>query len=77
MTNNSPKPLADFWLKRQNGAHRRFTTSIGALATLRRLLPNCSPRVPNNGFRGNSDSDSPDRGQIRHVAELRIVNRNV
>jgi hypothetical protein len=31
--------LGDFWLKRQNSAHRRLLTSVGALAMLRRLLP--------------------------------------
>jgi hypothetical protein len=35
---SSPQ-LGDFWLKRQNSAHRRLLTSVGALAMLRRLLP--------------------------------------
>jgi len=33
------KQLGDFWAKRQAGAHKRYLTSLGALVTLRRLLP--------------------------------------
>jgi len=31
--------IADFWAKRQASAHRRYLTSLGALVTLRRLMP--------------------------------------
>jgi len=31
--------LTDIWSKRQASAHRRYLTSLGALVTLRRLLP--------------------------------------
>jgi hypothetical protein len=34
----SPR-IAEFWAKRQASAHRRYLTSLAALATLRRLLP--------------------------------------
>ena len=33
------KPLDRFLVKGQNGANKRFTTSLGAISTLRRLLP--------------------------------------
>ena len=31
--------MSDFWLKRQNAAHRRFIMSLAALTTVRRLFP--------------------------------------
>jgi hypothetical protein len=34
----SPR-IAEFWAKRQAGAHRRYLTSLAALATVKRLRP--------------------------------------
>ncbi len=47
----SPR-VAEFWAKRQAGAHRRYLTSLAALVTLRRLLP---------GQAGGRPIDSRDR----------------
>jgi hypothetical protein len=39
MTNSSSTKMLEFWQKRLTDAERRYMVSIGALATVRRLLP--------------------------------------
>jgi hypothetical protein len=54
---SSPQ-LGDFWLKRQNSAHRRFLTSVGALVMLRRLLPTTQ-------HDGHSGGEGPSLGLLK------------
>jgi hypothetical protein len=56
---SSPQ-LGDFWLKRQNSAHRRLLMSVGALAMLRRLLP-------------STQSDGQSRGEDPCVGRLNLA----
>jgi hypothetical protein len=39
LSDGAPPRVCEFWAKRQGGAHHRYITSLGALATARRLLP--------------------------------------
>ena len=72
----SPGKLADFWLKRQNGAHRRYMSSIGALAMMRRLLPSAArgpshvqmDGVPIGGIGGSRETDP--------IPQLRVIGQS-
>jgi len=68
--------VAEFWAKRQVGAHRRYLTSLAALVTLRRLLPGQAGdrpidlRNPDISFKNLKSSAS---GPIDREHQLRVV----
>jgi hypothetical protein len=67
---------ADFWAKRQAGAHRRYLTSLAALVTLRRLLPGQAGSRPIDSTRSDTSSknlESSDTRPVEHEHQLRVV----
>jgi hypothetical protein len=67
---------ADFWAKRQSGAHRRYHSSLAALVTLRRLLPGeTDGRVIDSTNLGASSKnlESSDTRPVEHEDQLRVV----
>jgi len=60
------RQLADFWAKRQAGAHRRFLTGLAALVTLRRLLP-CTSGGALDASRPDSSFAVSERDDVRQV----------
>jgi hypothetical protein len=67
---------ADFWAKRQAGAHRRYLTSLAALVTLRRLLPGQTDNRPIDSTRSDTSSknlESSDTRPVEHEHQLRVV----
>jgi hypothetical protein len=67
---------ADFWEKRQAGAHRRYLTSLAALVTLRRLLPGqTGGRVidSTNSDTSSKNVESSDTQPVEHEHQLRVV----
>jgi hypothetical protein len=64
MSQNSTQ-MSDFWLKRQDSANRRFLGSLGALATLRRLLPAGRSRGQLGGEIGVGESSHEALPEVR------------
>ena len=70
------KQVGDFWAKRQAGAHRRYLSSLAALITLRRLLPDQTDHRPNDRTRSDTSSknvESSDTQPVGHEHQLRVV----
>ena len=68
--------LADFWAKRQASAHRRYLTSLGALVTLRRLLPGQAGGPPSDSRSLDTSSKNLESNGSRSINpkhQLRIV----
>jgi hypothetical protein len=59
---NMSVPQAEYARKRQDSAHRRYLTAIGALAMLRKLL---GKAVGSSGRASTAGSSSPGRCEIR------------
>ncbi len=73
MSNGSPTQIVDFWSKRQKSANSRYITSLGALATLRRLLP----RAETRGLDQPQKRKSRSKGtEIPYAPALRLVDRS-
>ena len=67
---------ADFWAKRQSGAHRRYLSSLAALVTLRRLLPGQTDgrAIDSTNFDTSSKNlESSDPRPVEHEHQLRVV----
>ena len=67
---------ADFWAKRQSGAHRRYLSSLAALVTLRRLLPGQAGSRPIDSTNSDASSknlESSDTRPVEHEHQLRVV----
>jgi hypothetical protein len=67
---------ADFWAKRQSGAHRRYLSSLAALVTLRRLLPGQTDGIPIDSTNSDTSSknlESSDTRPVEHEHRLRVV----
>jgi hypothetical protein len=67
---------ADFWAKRQSGAHRRYLTSLAALVTLRRLMPGQTDYRPTDSTRSDNSSknfESSDTRPVEHDHQLKVI----
>jgi len=73
MSDGSCKQLIDFWSKRQNGANKRFTTSLGALATLRRLLPKTTQPDQSGVNQKSITADKSQQNETDPPTELRVI----
>ncbi len=68
--------VADFWARRQASAHRRHLTSLGALVTLRRLMPGQAGGPPIDSRDCPDPSRNLEGGNLRPVdsaCQLRLV----
>jgi hypothetical protein len=67
---------ADFWAKRQSGAHRRYLSSLAAMVTLRRLLPGRTDgrAIDSTSFDSSSKNlASSDTRAVEHERQLWVV----